>query len=97
MVSAVKQSQQYYSLGEVAKLLSLNVRTVRRMIKPSVDAKGRKRAPIFKAVNISMGAERNIWRVAKEEIDGFIASCSSNSFNASVPRTTKMKAKSKKK
>ena len=63
-----KPSEQYHTLAAVASSLSVDVKTVRRMIKPT-----RKGPPALKAVNISQGTERCIWRVAQSEIDKFIA------------------------
>lgn len=62
--------KQYYKLSEVADALRVDVRTVRRMIKPS-----EKGPPALKAVNISLGDARCIWRVAKSDLEKFIANC----------------------
>ena len=67
-------SLPYLTLDDVATVLKLNVRSVRRMIKPQKLKSGKVRAPILKACNISTGSKRGIWRIAKQDLDDFMSS-----------------------
>lgn len=67
------ETKQFLTLTDVAKVLLLDVRSVRRMIKPVV-IRGKKYAPALRATNISLGKKRGIWRVARTELDKFVAS-----------------------
>lgn len=68
--------ETYYDLKEIAEILRYkSVRSVRRMIKPQKMNDGSMRPPILKAINISNGTGRNIWRVAKSELERHLAEC----------------------
>lgn len=67
-------TETYYTLTEVADILKLNVRSVRRMIKEPAVRGDKKGKPILKASNISTGSRRGIWRVAQSDLDIFMSS-----------------------
>lgn len=68
------QGTPYLSLQEVAILLRLDVRSVRRMIKTIKLKSGKNRPPLLRAFNISTGTERNLWRVSRIDFEEFIRS-----------------------
>lgn len=81
-----------YTLTEVAEILKLNVRSVRRMIKPQVAEDGTETPPILQASDISTGSERGIWRVSKASLDAFMK----NRSNGAEPKSRASKARGKK-
>lgn len=65
-----KCNDQFYTPTEVAKILKLDVRTVRQMINPS----NKRKKAVIKAVNISTGSKKPIWRVPANALERFISS-----------------------